>query len=252
MLDQGILEKLSQTLPRLEREETSRLWLLLPSFLHNFCHENPTCLASVTEICLVLAQHFSSLPSPPHPDLDSTAGNYISFLSGLQDHEDQASLYQRTEIVLSVLHLLKLLTSEDTVQSVLEFLQEVLESEELSQAYTEQGLVESLLSVSSRVEEETANLSLDVLVLLSSHPTVLPQVLSPSQDCSLWTSLLSWLSRPPSPHHLATAALLTGNISTSSSACLQVMETSAPADVLIHLNAGNSGKVRNISISIFS
>ena len=126
-------------------------------------------------------------------------------------------------MVLSVLRLLELIASEETIQVVLEFFQEILESEEVS-AYTEQGLVTSLLSVARKAEVETANLSLDVLVLLSSHPTVLRRVLSPSQDCTLWVSLLSWLSSPPSPHHLATAALLTGNISTSGPACLGLAE----------------------------
>merc|ERR550539_469199 len=244
MLDQGILEKLSRTVASLEQCDSSRLWLVLPSFLHNFCHDNPGCLASpsVTEISSVLAQHFSSLTAA-NQDLDAVAENYISFLSGLQSQEDKTRLYQRSEVVLSVINLLEILVTEETVQTVLEFLQEILESEEVSAAFTEQGLVKSLLSVSSKAEEETANLSLDVLVLLSSQPTVLPTVLSPSQECPLWISLLSWLSSPPSPHHLATAALLTGNISTSSPACLEVMETSAPANVLLHLNTENKGKV---------
>ena len=199
MLDQGILDKLSRTVSSLEQCDTSRLWLVLPSFLHNFCHNNPGCLASpsVTEISSVLAQHFSSLTAA-QPDLDATAENYISFLSGLQSQEDKARLYQRKEVVLSVLRLLEIIVTEETIQVVLEFFQEILESEEVS-AYTEQGLVTSLLSVARKAEVETANLSLDVMVLLSSHPTVLPRVLSPSQDCTLWVSLLSWLSSPPSP-----------------------------------------------------
>ena len=197
--DQGILNKLSRTVSSLEQCDTNRLWLVLPSFLHNFCHNNPGCLASpsVTEISSVLAQHFSSLTAA-QPDLDATAENYISFLSGLQSQEDKARLYQRKEVVLSVLRLLELIASEETIQVVLEFFQEILDSEEVS-AYTEQGLVTSLLSVARKAEVETANLSLDVMVLLSSHPTVLPRVLSPSQDCTLWVSLLSWLSSPPSP-----------------------------------------------------
>ena len=102
-------------------------------------------------------------------------------------------------MVLSVLRLLEIIVTEETIQVVLEFFQEILESEEVSAAFTEQGLVTSLLTVARKAEVETANLSLDVLVLLSSHPTVLPRVLSPSQDCTLWVSLLSWLSSPPSP-----------------------------------------------------
>ena len=68
-------------------------------------------------------------------------------------------------------------------------------------------------------------------------------MLTPSQECPLWPSLLAWLDCPASPHHLATAALLTGNISTSGPACLEVMETSAPADILLHLKTENQGKV---------
>ena len=239
--DQGILNKLSRTVSSLEQCDTSRLWLVLPSFLHNFCHNNPGCLASpsVTEISSVLAQHFSSLTAA-QPDLDATAENYISFLSGLQSQEDKARLYQRKEVVLSVLRLLEIIVTEETIQVVLEFFQEILDSEEVS-AYTEQGLVTSLLSVASKAEVETANLSLDVLVLLSSHPTVLPRVLSPSQDCTLWVSLLSWLSSPSSSQDLPTAALLTGNISTSGPACLGLAEKAG--ELLVTLSVGQDQTV---------
>ena len=210
--DQGILNKLSRTVSSLEQCDTSRLWLVLPSFLHNFCHNNPGCLASpsVTEISSVLAQHFSSLTAA-QPDLDATAENYISFLSGLQSQEDKARLYQRKEVVLSVLRLLELIATEETIQVVLEFFQEILESEEVSAAFTEQDLVTSLLTVASKAEEETANLSLDVLVLLSSHPTVLRRVSQPGLYSLGLSPLLAVLpslplrpphGRPPHRQHL--------------------------------------------------
>ena len=143
-------------------------------------------------------------------------------------------------MVLSVLRLLEIIVTEETIQVVLEFFQEILDSEEVS-AYTEQGLVTSLLSVARKAEVETANLSLDVLVLLSSHPTVLRRVLSPSQDCTLWVSLLSWLSSPSSSQDLPTAALLTGNISTSGPACLGLAEKAG--ELLVTLSVGQDQTV---------
>jgi len=244
MLENKILEKLEESVravARLETEQISRLWLVLPSFLHNYCHDNLQCLGSVSSISTVLASNVSSLSL--HPDLDSVAENYIGFLSGLQSHEGRLSLYCRPEVVLSVLHLLQVLQTEETLQVVLDFLQETLESEELSVAFTDHNVVESLLQVSSKAGQETADLSLDVLVLVSSHSSVLDRVLSPSQDCQLWSSVLSWLSCPPSPHHLATAALLCGNISTSASACLEVMESSAPANIIHLLDISSSAKL---------
>ena len=98
----------------------------------------PSSPPSVTEISSVLAQHFSSLTAA-HPDLDAVAENYISFLSGLQSHEDKARLYQRSEVVLSILCLLEFVMTE--------FLKETLESKEVSAASTEQGLVKSLLRI---------------------------------------------------------------------------------------------------------
>ena len=144
-------------------------------------------------------------------------------------------------MVLSVLRLLELIATEETIQVVLEFFQEILESEEVSAAFNEQGLVTSLLTVARKAEVETANLSLDVLVLLSSHPTVLRRVLSPSQDCTLWVSVLSWLSSPSSSQDLPTAALLTGNISTSGPACLGLAEKSG--ELLVTLSVGQDQTV---------
>ena len=147
MVENSILEKLAETVSRLEREEDSRLWLVLPSFLHNFCHNNLQCLASVTSITTVLARHFSSVSL--HEDLDSAAENYIGFISGLQSHEDKAALFCRAEVVLSVLHLLQLLQSDESLQSILEFLQETLESEEITAAFIDHNVVQTLLQVPS-------------------------------------------------------------------------------------------------------
>ena len=243
MLEAGIMDKLAETVTDQDSEQSSRLWLVLPSFLHNYCHDNLDCLDSVTNIATVLARHFASVSQ--HEDLDTAAENYLDWLSGLAAHKKRLSLYSKPEIVRSVLHLLQLVRTDETVRTVLEFLQEHLDSEDLSNAYADQEVVKTLmtLSTSTFIEEETTNLSLDVLVLLSSHSSVLPRVLSPSPDCELWRTLLSWLTSPPSPHHLATAALLCGNISTSSSACLEVMETSVPADIIRHMTSDHPGKV---------
>ena len=241
VLQADILNKLAGTVAALDTEDASKLWLVLPSFLHNFCHDNLHCLHSVTDICSVLATHFSSVSL--HQNLEAAAENYLGWLSGLQDHEDRLGLYSKPEVVTSLLHLLQVLQAGETLQTVLQFLHETLESEELSTAYADHDVVETLLKISTTTDEETASLSLDVLVLLSSHSSVLPRVLSPCSSCLLWTSLLSWLASPPSSHHLASAALLCGNICTSSAACMQVMETAAPAYIIGQLDDNNAGKV---------
>ena len=241
VLQADILNKLAGTVAALDTEDTSKLWLVLPSFLHNFCHDNLHCLHSVTDISTVLASHFSSVSL--HQNLEAAAENYLGWLSGLQDHEDRLGLYSKPEVVTSLLHLLQVLQAGETLQTVLQFLQETLESEELSSAYADHDVVETLLKISTTTDEETASLSLDVLVLLSSHSSVLSRVLSPCSSCLLWTSLLSWLASPPSSHHLASAALLCGNICTSSAACMQVMETAAPAYIIGQLDDNNAGKV---------
>ena len=80
------------------------------------------------------------------------------------------------------------------------------------------------------VSEDVASQALDLLALLSSHISIVPKILTSELDMSL--SL--WMTPPTSPHHLVTATLVAGNIDTSDSSFLQLLDTAVP---------GSPGKV---------
>ena len=65
------------------------------------------------------------------------------------------------EIMKSAVNLLPLLRNDEVVPTVLEFLLEHLESEDLSNAFADQEVLETLLTLSTStfIREETTNLS---------------------------------------------------------------------------------------------
>ena len=234
------------------------MWRMVPSFLHNYCHDNLASLASVTSLVTILASHFSDLTSSEE-NVD-TVDNFVSFLSGLQNHEGKHELFTQVPVSKCLTSLLENFEYETVVTSVLDLLQELFDDEKMCLAYLDNGVLGAVMKRTSgvcvmesgeAVSEDVSSQSLDLVALLSSHAAVVPAIM-PLMD----TAMVSWLGDPPSPHHLATAALLAGNLATSDAACVQLMATQVPELLVGRVSAACPGKVlhavvgclRNLSV----
>jgi len=260
----GMLDRLAELVQGLHDQKLSKIWTVLPAFLHNYCADNLQCLNTVQHIAEVTAKHFankdevmdsSDIDEEGLSQVDEAAmESYASFLAGLSDHEGKLNLFKDLAVVGSITEILAYSKSEETIGSVLELLQELFEDEDLSSAYIEQNFVEILLEKISSWPSELVNSALDLLALLSSHPTILPRILHPTAP--LHTAVTSWFTSQPSPHHTATAALIYGNFCTTDASCLQLLSTTIPP-VLVTLLAPSSphkllhaviGCLRNLSV----
>jgi len=259
----GMLDRLAELVRGLPDQRMSRIWSVLPAFLHNYCADNLQCLNTVQHIAEVTAKHFanedevmdsSDIDEAPAQMDEAAMESYASFLAGLSDHEGKLCFFKDLAVVGSINKILACSKSEETISSVLELLQELFEDEDLSSAYIEQNFVEILLEKISSWPSEPVNSALDLLALLSSHPTILPRILHPTS--TLYTAVTTWFTSQPSPHHTATAALIYGNFCTTDTSCLQLLSTTIPP-VLVTLLAPSSphkllhaviGCLRNLSV----
>merc|ERR1719318_1966505 len=180
--------------------------------------------------------------------------SYASYLAGLSDHEGKLQFFSHLPLVQSVVRLLTVSTSEETINTVLELLQDLCEDESLGIVYVDKDLVNILLLKIDSWPPELATSSLDVLALLTSHSTILPRILHPTS--TLHTAVTTWFTSQPSPHHTATAALIYGNFCTTDTSCLQLLSTTIPP-VLVTLLSPSSphkllhaviGCLRNLSV----
>jgi hypothetical protein len=242
----GLLTKLDVLLRRVEHD--CRVWTVLPTFLHNFCADNMQSLGQVRELADLAAEHLVSQDSDlAVPEVDS----FLNFLSGLNDHEGKVMFFNRLPIIRSMMFILKHLKEEESQESLFELLQDLCEDEGISNMFIDYNLLPILLDLGLQSKQ-----SLDLLALLSSHPSVLPRILS--SDSPLNHLLPSWLGpQYPSPHHAATAALIFGNYSTTDSACTHlVSSTTVPATLVTLLEPssppevlhGVVGCLRNLSV----
>jgi len=257
----GILRKLSEVVRGVQHE---KVWVVLPSFLHNYCADNLQCLNTVQQIAEVIAEHVANdeeamestdASGECHPQVDEAAmESYASFLAGLSDHEGKQMFFKSNPIIRSITKILCSSTSEETISSVLDLLQELFEDEEVGNAYVENNVVDILLKNINTWPPELVTSSLDLLALLSSHSSILPRILNPTSP--LHTEVTTWFTTQPSPHHTATAALVYGNYCTTDENCLQLLSTTIPP-VLVTLLSPSSphkllhaiiGCLRNLSV----
>jgi len=257
----GLLGKLSEVVPGLQDD---RLWAVLPSFLHNYCADNLQCLNTVQQIAEVTAEHFAdnqeAMDSTDangecHPQVDEAGmESYASFLGGLSDHEGKHDFFKMIPIIRSIIKLLSSSTSEETISSILDLLQELFEDEQVGNAYVQENFVDILLKNINTWPSELVASSLDLLALLSSHSSILPKILNPTS--TLHTEVTTWFTTQPSPHHTATAALIYGNYCTTDENCLHILSTTIPP-VLVTLLSPTSphkllhaiiGCLRNLSV----
>ena len=118
MLEANLLEKLSQVMAEKQLNDSPlKLWFLIPS-LHNYCHENPRCLGSANKLIVVAARHFQKVENKQ--ENVEQVYNFVTFLSGLQQHEGKAELFTEKDIVTSLMHILENFDFE----SVLDLLQD--------------------------------------------------------------------------------------------------------------------------------
>jgi len=242
-----VLDKLSRVMDEKQQNDApSKLWFLIPSFLHNYCHENPRCLGSAHKLIMVAARYFQKVENK-HENVDQV-DNFVTFLSGLQQHEGKTDLFTEKDIVTSLAHILENFDFESSIVSVLDLLQELFEDEKICDAFVKNRALCALMKRTEglcvtesgeAVSEDVASQTLDLLALLSSHGSIVPQILTSELDMSL--SL--WMTSPPSPHHLATAALVAGNMATSDSSVLQLLDTAIPGLLISHVSTGSPGKV---------
>jgi len=257
----GLLGKLSEVVPGLQDD---RLWAVLPSFLHNYCADNLQCLNTVQQIAEVTAEHFAdnqeAMDSTDangecHPQVDEAGmESYASFLGGLSDHEGKHDFFKMIPIIRSIIKLLSSSTSEETISSILDLLQELFEDEQVGNAYVQENFVDILLKNINTWPSELVASSLDLLALLSSHSSILPKILNPTS--TLHTEVTTWFTTQPSAHHTATAALIYGNYCTTDENCLHILSTTIPP-VLVTLLSPTSphkllhaiiGCLRNLSV----
>jgi len=257
----GLLGKLSEVVPGVQDD---KLWAVLPSFLHNYCADNFQCLNTVQQIAEVMAEHFADndeamdsidATGECHSQVDEAGmENYASFLGGLSDHEGKHDFFKMIPVIRSIIKLLSSSTSEETISSILDLLQELFEDEEVGNAYVENDLVNILLKNINTWPPELVASSLDLLALLSSHSSILPKILNPTS--TLHTEVTTWFTTQPSPHHTATAALIYGNYCTTDENCLHLLSTTIPP-VLVTLLSPSSphkllhaiiGCLRNLSV----
>jgi len=257
----GLLEKLASLVPSLPDDGQSKVWIVLPAFLHNFCADNLQCLATAEHLAEVTAKHFANKEEPMDSNVneccqvnEAALESYASFLAGLSDHEGKLQFFTHLPIVQSIVRLLTVSTSEETINTFLELLQELCEDESLGNVYVDNDLVNILLLKIDNWPPELVTSSLDMFALLSSHSTILPRILNPTS--SLHTAVTAWFTSQPSPHHTATAALIYGNFCTTDESCLQLLSTTIPP-VLVTLLSPSSphkllhaviGCLRNLSV----
>ena len=230
----------------------SKFWRVLPSFLHNYCHENQDSLKDVSKLSRQLPLIFSELETLNEEKLDQVE-NYISFLSGVTKHENMVDFFSQQSIVTGLLKMLSNHDPDSILDGLIELFQELFEDESLSKVYCEHGLVAALIKRSDGAckdednqdisSEDVSSQCLDLLSLVSSHSSVSPLILTMSPPSELFTAVSSWLRSPPTDHHLATAALLCGNIATSDQACVQLMSTCLPGSLVTHVTSSTSAKV---------
>jgi len=247
ILEASVLDKLSETMDSKQQDDSlSKLWFIVPSFLHNYCNENPHSLKSAGKLILVAARHFQKIENKQ--EYVEQVDNFITFLSGLQHHEEKTGLFTEKDTVTSLVHILENFDFEPSIVAVLDLLQELFEDVQICNVFVENRLVCAIMKRSEglcvtesgeAVSEDVASQALDLLALISSHGAIVPKILSSELDMSL--SL--WMTSPPSPHHLATAALVAGNIATSDSAVLQLLDTTVPGLLVSHVNPESPGKV---------
>ena len=240
-----VLDKLSRVMKQ-QSYAPSKLWFLIPSFLHNYCHENPQCLGSAHKLILVAARYFQKVENKQE-NVDQV-DNFVTFLSGLQQHEGKTDLFTEKDIVASIVHILENFDFESSLVSVLDLLQELFEDENICNEFVENRALCALMKRTEglcvtesgeAVSEDVASQTLDLLALLSSHASIVPKILTSELDMSL--SL--WMTSPPSPHHLATAALVAGNMATSDASVLQLLDTAIPGLLISHVSPASPGKV---------
>jgi len=247
ILEAEVLDKISNVMEEKLRNDTpSKCWFLVPSLLHNYCNENLGSLTSANKLILIAARHFQNAENKQE-NIDQVE-NFVTFLSGLQQHEGKSDLFTEKNIVTSLVHILENFDFESSIVSVLDLLQELFEDEKICNEFVENRVVcaimkrtEGLCVTESgeAVSEDVASQALDLLALLSSHSCIVPKILTSELDMSL--SL--WMTSPPSPHHLATAALVAGNMATSDSSVLQLLDTAIPGLLISHVSPGSPGKV---------
>lgn len=250
VLQAGLLPALAEALPSLSSPTSSRLWQILPAFLHNYCADSPGSLPSVMDCVDRAALHYTQIQEE-----DSSVEAWTSLLTGLSDHEGKLLLFSRPNVLGSLLHLLQVTQEEEGLQALLELLHQLCDDETISCQCLELGLLALLLDkLESGGNQELDTGLLDLLALISSHPEALEALLLP---CSPLPSLLpSWLS---SSHQrqAATAALVYGNYCTSDSNCsLLVSSSTVPATLVTLLHPDSDTKLlhavvgclRNLSV----
>jgi len=262
----GMLDRLANTVQNLDKDNHSRVWSVLPAFLHNYCADNLQCLNLVENLAKVASDYFSRIDEA----MDSSISNedsegdvneqalesYASFLAGLTEHEGKIKFFSLGVVVKSISSILNTSSSEETLVSMLELLQDIFEDESVSNVYVEQNVVSLLLSKINSWPSDVVTCSLDLFALLSSHASVLPRILHSSSP--LHTAVTEWFTTQPSPHHTATAALIYGNFCTTDESCLQLLSTTIPP-VLVTLLSPSSpqkllhaviGCLRNLSVCL--
>jgi len=248
----GILDKLANVIEEnLNHLSSSKLWQVLPSFLHNYCHENKGCLQSIKSIFLLSAKQFSCLEVSDE-NLDIVE-NYINFLSGILQHEGKQDLFEEQQVSVCLIYLFEKFDYESAALPLVEIFQELFENEKLCKLYIDQKILDLVIKRSDGIckitdeegepskdefSEEVSTQCLDVLALISSHSSVLAEIQS-----DLTSIMTQWMTSPPTDHHLATAGIICGNICTSDSACLQLLTTNIPALLLSHVHINSSAKV---------
>jgi len=227
VVDTNIMTKLEGILPGVSNDSDS--WVVLPTFVHNFCADNPPGLDIVMNIVDIIAEQVSSGNYTSPEDLYQSYSNFICGLSGT---EGNLKVLRRSKIIKAMLHIFEHSVDTEVKEMLLELLQELCEDETLSKGLLDEGLLRVFLSVGFLSKSY-----LDLLSLVSSHPSCLP--LMTGGDSSLGGELAGWLGpspAPPSPHHTAAAALIFGNYATSDAACSHlVTHTSVPASLVTHM-----------------
>jgi len=265
ILSSEILGKLADLMEfKLEQEQflSSKIWMVLPSFLHNYCHENKSCLQTIRPLSKILISFFSSATLSTSEDILNKVENFVGFLSGLVQHEGKLEFFSDQNLLSGLTHILDVLKSETCILSVLELFQELFENEEICKLYANNDSTTPVLRLTDGVcliesendekvngiSEDVANKSLDVLALMSSHNSVVSIIIDISPPSPLYSSVTTWLSSPPSNHHLTTASLICGNICTSDEACLQLLDTSLPGFLIEKMSTQEESKVQHAVI----
>ena len=257
ILHSGMLDKLGSSVENAtDTFPCSKLWRVLPSFLHNYCHENKTSLESISTLSCVLAKYFTNVPATlENVDL---VENYVNFLSGLLQHNNWVTFFSQEEVVKSLVSLFQIFDYATTSLALIELFQDMFENEEMASVFADHGIVPALVSradgyciivdedsgsESRQSSEEVSCQSLDLIALVSSHGSVLVKILSLSPSSQIFTEISGWMLSPKSDHHLATGALLVGNLATSDTACVQLMETDLPGAMVARVNTASPSKV---------